>query len=131
MVVLAAPIGQIHLASILVEEYHIAKGENPATPESGTLLSGGTGTLLLARIGTSLEWEPVAWDGNNQNIVEADKAVVVKQRMAAALVVAMTTAAALLTLETRGKRVCHDMLNGLPALGTRLFHGRAGYKTYM
>ena len=32
---------------------------------TGTLLSGGTGTLLLARIGTSLEWEPVAWDGNN------------------------------------------------------------------
>eukprot|EP00731_Ephydatia_muelleri_P014015 Em0007g1325a len=29
------------------------------------------------------------------------------------------------------QRACHDMLNGLPALGTRLFHGRARYKTYM
>ena len=37
------------------------------------------------------------------NIVEADKAVLVKQRMAAAPVVAMTTAAALLTSDTRGK----------------------------
>jgi hypothetical protein len=43
--------------------------------------------------------------------VEAGKAVVVKQGMAAAPVVAMTTAAASLTLDTRGKGLARCCLH--------------------